>query len=78
MEMARCGLPSKIDATYCYALGYATGALLESGKTGLISLVVNLAAPVEEWTVCGTVLTSLMDVESRYGKFKPVNRKAMV
>ncbi|KAA8520145.1 hypothetical protein F0562_014401 [Nyssa sinensis] len=47
----RCGLPSNFDATYCYALGYAAGALLHSGKTGLISSVGNLAGPVEEWTV---------------------------
>ncbi|KAH6823355.1 Phosphofructokinase family protein [Perilla frutescens var. hirtella] len=74
----RCGLPSNFDSTYCYALGYAAGALLHSGKTGLISSVGNLAAPVAEWTVGGTALTSLMDVERRHGKFKPVIKKAMV
>ncbi|KAF7120200.1 hypothetical protein RHSIM_Rhsim13G0149800 [Rhododendron simsii] len=63
----RCGLPSNFDSTYCYALGYAAGVLLHSGKTGLISSVGNLAAPVEEWTVGGTALTSLMDVERRHG-----------
>lgn len=35
----RCGLPSNFDSTYCYALGYAAGVLLHSGKTGLISSV---------------------------------------
>ncbi|KAK8524309.1 hypothetical protein V6N13_015336 [Hibiscus sabdariffa] len=74
----RCGLPTNFDASYCYALGYAAGALLHSGRTGLISSVGNLAAPVEEWTVGGTALTSLMDVERRHGKFKPVIKKAMV
>ncbi|EOA20279.1 hypothetical protein CARUB_v10000587mg [Capsella rubella] len=74
----RCGLPTNFDATYCYALGYGAGSLLQSGKTGLISSVGNLAAPVEEWTVGGTALTSLMDVERRHGKFKPVIKKAMV
>nr|GMC78649.1 pyrophosphate--fructose 6-phosphate 1-phosphotransferase subunit beta [Ipomoea batatas] len=74
----RCGLPSNFDATYCYALGYGAGALLQSGKTGLISSVGNLAAPVSDWTVGGTALTSLMDVERRHGKFKPVIKKAMV
>lgn len=74
----RCGLPTNFDSTYCYALGYGAGALLQSGKTGLISSVGNLAAPVEEWTVGGTALTSLMDVERRHGKFKPVIKKAMV
>ncbi|KAG6573474.1 Pyrophosphate--fructose 6-phosphate 1-phosphotransferase subunit beta, partial [Cucurbita argyrosperma subsp. sororia] len=74
----RCGLPTNFDSTYCYALGYTAGALLQSGKTGLISSVGNLAAPVEEWTAGGTALTSLMDVERRHGKFKPVIKKAMV
>ncbi|KAL0884825.1 hypothetical protein Bca101_008806 [Brassica carinata] len=73
-----CGLPTNFDATYCYALGYGTGMLLNSGKTGLISWVGNLAAPVEEWIVGGTALTALMDVERRHGKFKPVIKKAMV
>lgn len=35
----RCGLPTNFDANYCYALGYGAGALLHSGKTGLISSV---------------------------------------
>ncbi|KAK4432055.1 Pyrophosphate--fructose 6-phosphate 1-phosphotransferase subunit beta [Sesamum alatum] len=74
----RCGLPSNFDANYCYALGYAAGALLHSGKTGLISSVGNLSAPVEKWIAGGTALTSLMDVERRHGKFKPVIKKAMV
>ncbi|KAK9151579.1 hypothetical protein Syun_009888 [Stephania yunnanensis] len=74
----RCGLPTNFDSTYCYALGYGAGALLHSGKTGLISSVGNLSAPVEEWTVGGTALTLLMDVERRHGKFKPVIKKAMV
>ncbi|XP_062119315.1 pyrophosphate--fructose 6-phosphate 1-phosphotransferase subunit beta-like [Humulus lupulus] len=74
----RCGLPTNFDSTYCYALGYGAGALLHSGKTGLISSVGNLAAPVEEWTGSGTALTALMDVERIHGKFKPVIKKAMV
>lgn len=36
----RCGLPSNFDSNYCYALGYGAGALLQFGKTGLISSVV--------------------------------------
>ncbi|KAK6151342.1 hypothetical protein DH2020_013977 [Rehmannia glutinosa] len=68
----RCGLPSNFDSNYCYALGYAAGALLQSGKTGLISSVGNLSAPVEKWTVGGTPLTSLMDVERRHGPLQYV------
>eukprot|EP00850_Spirogloea_muscicola_P008682 SM000047S16821 [mRNA] locus=s47:73823:78867:- [translate_table: standard] len=74
----RCGMPSNFDATYCYALGFAAGALVQYEKTGLIASVGNLTAPVAEWTVGGTALTSLMDVERRKGKDKPVIKKAMV
>ncbi|KAE9457940.1 hypothetical protein C3L33_10160, partial [Rhododendron williamsianum] len=51
--------------------------LLERDPHGNVQ-VGNLGAPVEEWTVGGTPLTSLMDVERRHGKFKPVIKKAMV
>jgi len=34
-----------------------------------LAQVGNLAAPVEEWTVGATPLTSLMDVERRHGNF---------
>ncbi|KAF3783616.1 Pyrophosphate--fructose 6-phosphate 1-phosphotransferase subunit BETA [Nymphaea thermarum] len=74
----RCGLPTNFDSSYCYALGFAAAALLHHGKTGLISSARNLAAPIAEWTVGGTALTALMDVERRHGKFKPVIKKAMV
>ncbi|KAL5138329.1 Pyrophosphate--fructose 6-phosphate 1-phosphotransferase subunit beta 1 [Glycine soja] len=59
--------PTNFDSTYCYALGYGAATILQSGKTGLISSVGNLCAPVEEWTVGGTALSSLMDVERRHG-----------
>ncbi|EFJ13842.1 hypothetical protein SELMODRAFT_234662 [Selaginella moellendorffii] len=74
----RCGLPTNFDSTYCYALGYAAGALLHAGQTGLIASVGNLSASSKDWTVGGTALTSLMDVERRRGKNKPVIKKAMV
>ncbi|KAL5988064.1 hypothetical protein ACLOJK_035827 [Asimina triloba] len=51
--------------------------LLERDPHGNVQ-VGNLAAPVEQWTVGGTALTSMMDVERRHGKFKPVIKKAMV
>jgi pyrophosphate--fructose-6-phosphate 1-phosphotransferase len=74
----RCGMPTNFDATYCYALGFAAGALLHTGQTGLIASIGNLTAPSTDWTVGGTALTELMDVERRKGKFKPVIKKAMV
>ncbi len=74
----RCGMPTNFDATYCYALGFAAAALLHTGQTGLIASIGNLTAPSKDWTVGGTALTELMDVERRKGKFKPVIKKAMV
>jgi pyrophosphate--fructose-6-phosphate 1-phosphotransferase len=71
-------MPTNFDATYCYALGFAAGALLHTGQTGLIASIGNLTAPSKDWTVGGTALTELMDVERRKGKFKPVIKKAMV
>ena len=44
----------------------------------MIASVANLTAPASEWTVGGTALTQLMDVERRKGKNKPVIKKAMV
>jgi pyrophosphate--fructose-6-phosphate 1-phosphotransferase len=71
-------MPTNFDATYCYALGFAAAALLHTGQTGLIASIGNLTAPSKDWTVGGTALTELMDVERRKGKFKPVIKKAMV
>jgi len=74
----RAGLPSRFDATYCYALGYTAGVLLVAGRTGLISSVQNLSKPVSEWICGGVPVTSLCVVERRKGKDKPVIRKALV
>lgn len=32
-------MPTNFDATYCYALGFVAGALLQCGQTGLIASV---------------------------------------
>ncbi|KAL4443799.1 hypothetical protein ABPG75_011536 [Micractinium tetrahymenae] len=74
----RCSLPSNFDATYCNALGQAAGALVAAGQTGLMATVSNLAAPATKWTVGGTPLLSMMHLERRSGRDKPVIRKALV
>mmetsp|Transcript_31743 Transcript_31743/g.81309 ORF Transcript_31743/g.81309 Transcript_31743/m.81309 type:complete len:543 (+) Transcript_31743:122-1750(+) len=74
----RCALPSNFDATYCYNLGYAAGALASKGKTGMMAAVSNLERPARQWTVGGVPLTSMMRVERRKGKDKPVIQKALV
>lgn len=71
-------MPSNFDSTYCYSLGYTAGALVHTGQTGLIASIANLTAPAGEWSVGGTALTELMDIERRKGQNKPVIKKAMV
>jgi len=74
----RCGMPSDFDTQYCYALGYNAAALVRFRLTGLMSSVLNLDRPVEEWTCGGLPLTALMNIERRHGKDKPVIKKALV
>ncbi|KAK9839495.1 hypothetical protein WJX81_005636 [Elliptochloris bilobata] len=74
----RCALPTNFDATYCYALGYAAGALVAHRQTGLMATIGDLHKPTAEWCVGGTPLTGMMCIERRRGKDKPVVRKAMV
>ncbi|KAK1272904.1 Pyrophosphate--fructose 6-phosphate 1-phosphotransferase subunit beta 2 [Acorus gramineus] len=73
-EEPRFPLLLKQRQTKAYPLHFGITKLI----TPELIKVGNLAAPVEEWTVGGTALTSLMDVERRHGKFKPVIKKAMV
>ncbi|KAM7506440.1 hypothetical protein LguiA_016893 [Lonicera macranthoides] len=52
---------NKLDISLGVALGSATQIAM--------FVVGNLATPVEEWTISGTTLTSLMDVERRHDCF---------
>ncbi len=74
----RCAAPTNFDSNYCYALGYTTAYLIGKGKTGYMACVSNTAAPAEEWIAGGVPLTSMLDMERRNGKRKPVIRKALV
>lgn len=74
----RCAAPSNFDADYCYSLGYNAFALIQFGLTGYISSVRNLTKPAEEWIAGGIPLTSMMNMERRHGKQKPVIKKALV
>ena len=74
----RSGLPSNFDCNYCYTLGIAAALLIENGVTGCMCAVQNLALPPSEWEIAAVPLTSLMDMEMRKGKEKPVVQKALV
>eukprot|EP01027_Heterolobosea_sp_BB2_P009141 GEZU01013515.1.p1 GENE.GEZU01013515.1~~GEZU01013515.1.p1 ORF type:complete len:559 (+),score=200.74 GEZU01013515.1:81-1757(+) len=74
----RCSLPSVFDCDYCYALGYTAASLIRLGATGVMSCVRNLAKPVSEWEAGGVPITTMIQMERRKGKDKPVIRKALV
>jgi len=74
----RSGFPTHFDATYCYALGHVAALLIKEGYTGYMSCLRHLSKHPQEWGVCGIPITSLMNLETRKGKAKPVIRKALV
>jgi diphosphate-dependent phosphofructokinase len=74
----RSCLPSNFDAQYCYALGHTAALLIQSNATGYMSCVQNLTAPISEWRVAGIPISTMMIMEKRKGKLKPVIRKALV
>ncbi|MEI8300327.1 MAG: diphosphate--fructose-6-phosphate 1-phosphotransferase [Chlamydiota bacterium] len=74
----RAGFPSNFDATYCYALGFTAAALIQEGVTGYMACVSQLTKEPEQWGVYGLPLLSLMHLEMRKGKQKPVIAKALV
>jgi diphosphate-dependent phosphofructokinase len=74
----RAGFPSNFDATYCYALGFTAAALIREGYSGYMASIKGLIAPSKNWSVLGIPLTSLMHLEIRKGKKKPVIEKALV
>jgi pyrophosphate--fructose-6-phosphate 1-phosphotransferase len=74
----RCADPSNFDADYCYALGFNAAYLLAGGFTGYLSSVRDLLKPAAKWVAGGVPLTSMMNMERRHGKDKPVILKALV
>ena len=74
----RAGYPSNFDCNYCYALGFTATLLIDHGMTGYMAAISGLTLPVEEWGISGVPLTSLMHIEMRKGKEKPVIQKALV
>ncbi|MCB1116041.1 MAG: diphosphate--fructose-6-phosphate 1-phosphotransferase, partial [Chlamydiia bacterium] len=74
----RAGLPTNFDATYCYTLGHVAALLIQGGHTGYMCAVNGLAKPAAEWEIFALPITSLMNIERRKGKDKPVIRKALV
>lgn len=74
----RCALPTNFDASYCYLLGIGAACLIRSQVTGYMVFVSDLEKPFSEWNLGGVPLSSLMYMETRKGKNKPVIKKALV
>lgn len=74
----RCAFPSNFDTDYCYSLGYDACLLILHGLSGYIAAIRNLAAPAKDWLPGGIPIVSMMNIEHRHGKDKPVIRKALV
>lgn len=75
----RCALPSNFDAQYCYSLGLNAAVLIREGVTGYMSCINNLTDKnPSNWTAAGCPLPTMMGIERRHGKDKPVISKALV
>lgn len=74
----RAGFPSNFDCNYCYSLGYTAALLIAHKATGYMCCIKGLTQNPTDWQVLGIPLTSLMDMEWRKGKKKPVITKALV
>jgi diphosphate-dependent phosphofructokinase len=75
----RCALPSNFDSSYCYALGLNAAVLVKEGVNGYMSCITNLADKnPSNWVAAGCPLPTMMGIERRKGKDKPVITKALV
>lgn len=74
----RSAYPTNFDASYTYALGLTAAHLIFNERTGYIAAVKNLTQDPNEWEVWGVPLTSMMNLEERSGKKKPVIQKSLV
>lgn len=74
----RGAAPSNFDADYTSGLGRLAALLVHFGKTGYMCSIGNLSAPAEKWVPAGVPISSMLNMETRKGKRKPVIRKALV
>jgi diphosphate-dependent phosphofructokinase len=74
----RSGYPSFFDATYCYTLGKIAAGLCFHKMTGYMAAVQNLSGKIANWQPCALPIASLLHLEERKGKLKPVIAKALV
>jgi len=75
----RCALPSNFDSNYCYSIGMNAAYLMMNKFSGYMSCIKNLKDPnPANWIAAGCPLPTMMGIERRKGKDKPVITKALV
>jgi diphosphate-dependent phosphofructokinase len=74
----RAALPSNFDAQYCTCLGALAAVLIHLGQTGSMCGFSHLKETVDRWIPKSIPLISLLHLEMRSGKKKPVIKKALV
>ena len=75
----RCALPSNFDAQYCYAIGRTAASLISLNYSGYMAINKNLEDKnPKNWIAAGCPLPTMMGLERRKGKDKPVITKFVV
>ena len=74
----RCAAPSNFDADYCYSLGYAATQMVRARLTGYTVMIANTTQPADTWIAGAVPVTTMLNIEVRKGKPKPVIKKALV
>ncbi len=74
----RSAFPSIFDSNYTYTLGYASINLILAKATGYMISIQNILANIEHWEINAVPVTSMLNLELRYGENKPVIKKALV
>ncbi|CAI2371730.1 unnamed protein product [Moneuplotes crassus] len=75
----RCAIPSNFDTQYCYAIGRTAASLISLGYSGYMAINKNLQdSNPKNWISAGCPLPTMMGMERRKGKDKPVITKYIV
>lgn len=74
----RSANPSPFDAEYTFALGQCSALLINEKHSGYMACIKNLKKSSQDWEVYAIPITSLLNIEERHGKQKPVIKKALV